>query len=121
MSGKHDGGKARYDLLDWQTLEDCAAVLTAGVAEHGERGYLELENAEARYLAAAMRHLGAYARGEHTDSDSGKSHLVHVVCNCMILETLGRRGVACDRHVSALERIANVLEKVALGGYGIKP
>ena len=81
---KHDQGKPRMDLLSGLALEEVAKVLTFGAVKYGEhnwRGGIVFS----RLIAAAMRHLFAYARGESKDPETGLSHIAHAMCCLMFL------------------------------------
>ena len=105
---KQDHGKARYDLIEWRTIDDMANIMAAGAAAHGDQGWKTLTNAEDRYFSAAMRHLVEWRSGNIVDTDSGHSHLAHVMCNIMFLSELDRMAAAraevenidCMRHQS---------------------
>ena len=91
---KQDHGKARYDLIEWRTIDDMANIMAAGAAAHGDQGWKTLINAEDRYFSAAMRHLVAWRGGSITDGDSGFPHLAHVMCNIMFLSELDKMAAA---------------------------
>lgn len=93
---KNDEGKARWDLVDLDFVQEGVDVLTFGAEKYGENNWQEVENAENRYFAALMRHLVAYRNGEVVDPESGVSHLAHAFCNLMFLrhfEKLNEAGV----------------------------
>ena len=93
---KNDEGKARWDLIDLDFVQEGVDVLTFGAEQYGENNWQEVENAENRYFAALMRHIVAYRNGETHDLDSGVSHLAHAFCNLMFLrhfEKLNEDGV----------------------------
>jgi hypothetical protein len=96
MAGvKHDQGKPRYDLLPFRALDDVARVMDFGAAKYGAnnwRGGMRW----GRYLAAAMRHLAAWARGEADDRESGLPHLAHAAACCLILLELVHTGAGDD-------------------------
>lgn len=89
MSGvKYDGEKPRLNLLMQEVpygLEQLALSLQLGEAKYGRGNWRNVENKEDRYLAALLRHLVAYNKGERLDKESGLSHLAHVACNAMFL------------------------------------
>ena len=82
---KFDQEKLRWDLLPIDCIEDVVKVLTMGAEKYAENNWQEVENAEDRYFAALMRHLSASRQGEMNDSESGLSHLSHVMCNVVFL------------------------------------
>lgn len=82
---KYDQDKPRWDLLPWDEVEDVVRVLTYGARKYEDENWKKVPLAEKRYLAAAMRHIVAMVRGEHTDSESGISHLAHAACCLLFL------------------------------------
>lgn len=82
---KDDQSKNRLDLIEPQFIEGVGEVLTFGAAKYEPNNWQNVENAEDRYYAAAMRHLLAWRRGETVDPESGLSHLKHVATNIMFL------------------------------------
>ena len=77
---KDDSAKPRFDLIPPRAQESMARVLTSGAARYGDNNWKQVQPLEQRYLAAAMRHLNALARGEVTDPDTGEHHGAHVMC-----------------------------------------
>ena len=82
---KNDEGKNRLDLIEPEFIEAVGQVLTFGAEEYGPNNWQNVEDAENRYYAAAMRHLMAYRKGEKTDPESKLPHLAHVATNMMFL------------------------------------
>jgi hypothetical protein len=82
---KHDDSKLRYDLIPPVALKALAEVLTHGAEKYGPNNWQALDNFEARYTAALMRHLEAWRSGEKLDKDSGLPHLAHLLCNAVFL------------------------------------
>lgn len=82
---KHDAGKPRWSLLPWRALEPVVQVLEHGAAKYAVGNWKHVADAEARYLDAAFRHLGAHADGERLDPESGLPHLAHAVTNVLFL------------------------------------
>ena len=82
---KDDAGKARWDLVDFSCLDQMVDVLTDGAAKYDENNWQKVENPEARYFAALMRHLSAWRQGEKIDADDGRRHMAHVMANAMFL------------------------------------
>lgn len=85
---KFDGDKLRYDLIPPSALEGLAAVLTFGARKYKPNNWKNCEEPE-RYLAAAMRHMEAFRRGEELDKDSGLPHLSHALTNIAFMLELG--------------------------------
>lgn len=81
---KFDGEKVDMDLLSPYALEKIAAVMTYGKQKYGAnnwRGGIVYS----RLLAAVMRHINAYRKGETLDPETGLSHLSHASCGLMML------------------------------------
>lgn len=89
---KNDAGKARYDLISPEFLEGLAAILTLGAAKYSPDNWRNCPEPFERYYAALQRHLVAFAKGERTDAESGRSHLYHAACCLMFLEHFERTG-----------------------------
>lgn len=86
MNGvKHDLGKRDWTLLPWSALRAVVDVLMHGALTYERDNWRFVPDAERRYLAAAFRHLTAYADGERYDCDSGLPHLAHAVCCLLFL------------------------------------
>lgn len=104
LGQKFDTDKSRWDLLDYNFIEDLARVLTFGAKKYAPNSWQYVQDAENRYFAAAMRHLTAYRRGQTIDDETGISHLVHAACNLMFLfafnketEDVGFKQLECER------------------------
>lgn len=82
---KHDSGKPLVGAVPPNALLAVAKVLTFGAEKYGRDNWRQVENAETRYLDAALRHINAYQRGEAADPESGESHLAHAVCSLMFM------------------------------------
>lgn len=88
---KFDNDKPMVSLLDPQFVLDVAKVLTFGAKKYGKENWKKgLE--KDRILSALYRHLLAYHSGQKIDSESGLSHLCHIVCNCMFLYWYDKHG-----------------------------
>lgn len=82
---KHDRAKPRPSLLPWSSLRHVVAVLEFGAKKYEVDNWKRVENARARYLDAALRHVIAVAEGEVTDPESGLPHGAHAVCCLLFL------------------------------------
>jgi hypothetical protein len=90
LGWKGDAGKVRLDLLPFAALEDVARVLEYGAKKYSPQGWRHVADGHDRYVAAALRHLHAYAGGEATDRESGLSHLAHAACSILFALEVGR-------------------------------
>lgn len=82
---KFDTDKLQYRLIPPETTKALAEVLTYGASKYAPGNWVNVANAEDRYLDALFRHLEAYRSGEDIDSESGMSHLAHCLCNVSFL------------------------------------
>lgn len=80
---KFDGDKLRFSLLPWQAVAEVVKVLEFGAKKYDVDNWQRVENAEARYWDAAIRHLVALRDGERIDPESGISHWAHAACGCL--------------------------------------
>ncbi len=92
---KYDSGKARWDLLPFDALDEVAEVLRYGANKYAARNW-EKGMAWSRLLGAALRHLGAWALGNDVDEESEMPHLAHAACCVLMLLALVERGVGAD-------------------------
>ena len=82
---KFDKGKLRYDLVPPHAIKAIADILTYGADKYAPNSWQTVDDGEARYTAAMMRHFEAYRAGEELDPETGKSHLSHCLCNLAFL------------------------------------
>jgi hypothetical protein len=78
-------GKARWELLPLELINEAVEVLTKGAQKYGANNWKKVRDAEDRYYAALMRHIYAYRQGEWNDPETGYSHLSHALCNIIFL------------------------------------
>jgi len=89
-------GKAPMECLVLSVLEGEARVLKLGADKYGFRNWLIDKIKASTYIAAILRHLFAYARGEETDPESGESHLQHIRACCALLLDSKDQGTLID-------------------------
>lgn len=92
---KLDTGKPTTDLLPFDALLGVADVLEYGRRKYNARNW-ELGMAWGRLLGAMLRHTFAWAMGQEVDPESGKAHLAHASCCCLMLYALTLRKVGVD-------------------------
>ena len=80
------------DLLPFEALERVATIMTYGAEKYSENGRRSVPDAQKRYIAALMRHLSAFMRGEVVDPESGLTHIDHMTCNAVFLCALQKGG-----------------------------
>jgi hypothetical protein len=85
---KDDTGKPRFDLMPAAAELKIAEVLEYGARKYAPDNWRKVENPESRYLAAALRHINAWRRGESRDPESGLSHLAHAATSLMFVMEL---------------------------------
>lgn len=94
--------KVRLDLLEPAGNEAIAAALANGAEKYGIRNYVESPISARVYVAAMMRHLAAWLRGEDVAEDSGVHHLGHLGANVHIALAAIEAGTFIDdRHGKA--------------------
>lgn len=82
---KYDAGKPDYSLLSFYALDEVVKALTYGAQKYSRDNWRKVPDFKRRYMAAAFRHLAAYARGERLDPESGLHHLSHAVVSLMYI------------------------------------
>jgi hypothetical protein len=85
---KDDAGKPRFDLMPAVAELKIAEVLEYGARKYAPDNWRKVDNPEARYLAAALRHINAWRKGERRDPESGLSHLAHAATSLMFVMEL---------------------------------
>lgn len=76
---KHDQGKPDFSYLSYELCEAVARVREFGAKKYSRDNWKQGFKVT-RSIAAAMRHLVAFANGETNDPESGLCHLGHAVC-----------------------------------------
>lgn len=82
---KYDGDKPDYSLLPFHALDEVVKTLTYGARKYSRDNWKKVPHFRRRYLAASLRHVMAYARGEVLDSESGYHHLSHAIVSLMYI------------------------------------
>ena len=80
---KFDKDKPKWNLLPWSEVEDVVKVLTFGAKKYAPDNWKFVDDANNRYMDAAMRHLVAHQQGDVYDNESGESHIAHAMC-CLL-------------------------------------
>jgi hypothetical protein len=94
---KHDGGKARFDLLPVNALEQVTQALGYGAGKYAPHNYRTGGGlAWGRIFGAIMRHAWAFWRGEDMDPESGLHHLAHCGASVLMLFQLVLDGNGSD-------------------------
>lgn len=92
---KYDEGKARFDLIPPEPLEELAKVYALGAAKYGDRNW-EGGFKWGRVFAALMRHAWAFWRGEKFDPVDGQHHLISLAWGAFTLYEHERRHLGED-------------------------
>ena len=80
---KYDAGKLDWTLVPFDALEGVVRVLQFGERKYARDNWKIIEDAEARYHKATLRHLFAMLSGEERDAESGELHIDHAI-TCLL-------------------------------------
>ena len=100
---KFDMAKIRMELITPEFMEEVGKVLTHGAKKYAPRNW-EKGISYSRIIAAMLRHLYAFMRGERIDPESGLLLTFHLACNALFLLTYDKRGMTEWNDVN-LERV----------------
>lgn len=89
---KYDGGKLRYDLIPVLALEDMVKGLTFGTIKYDDNNWVKVPNGRKRYLAAALRHIQEYRKGNLWDEEQDIHHLSAAMNNLSFIVEKDLRG-----------------------------
>ena len=89
---KHDAGKPILGAIPPNAELAVGRVLAFGAAKYARDNWRLVEDAQTRYMDAALRHLNAVRRGEGQDSESGEHHLAHAACCVLFMLELALEG-----------------------------
>ncbi len=89
---KYDGGKLRYDLIPVLALEEMVKGLTYGTIKYDDNNWVKVPNGRKRYLAAALRHIQEYRKGNLWDEEQGIHHLSAAMNNLSFVVEKDLRG-----------------------------
>jgi hypothetical protein len=110
---RYNGGKLRWSLVDFRSLEPLVRVLEYGAEKYDDDNWKKGLPFK-QVCESIMRHLLAFMRGESLDYESGQPHTAHIMANCMFLEyyfTSGLNSKFDDRYENstyALQRKEDV-------------
>lgn len=95
---RFDEGKARFDLLPPEAIEELARHYGKGAVKYVDRNW-EKGMSWGRCFASMMRHAWAFWRGEDFDPENGTHHMVAVAWNAIAIYTYATRNIGTDdRH-----------------------
>jgi len=84
---KDDDAKPDLSLFPPVALLELGNVLDYGAKKYDRDNWRKVDDPN-RYVAAALRHILAYMRGEKNDPETGLQHLAHAACSCLFLAEL---------------------------------
>lgn len=82
---KYDSGKLRYDLIPVLALEETTKVVTKGAEKYDDENWKLVPEGRRRYLAAAMRHIQQWRKGEIYDEEMETHHIANAISNLMFI------------------------------------
>ena len=98
QGNRFNTGKPKWSLVPQSTLLPMVQVLEFGASKYGEynwtKGLSVKETCE-----SLKRHLDAYMEGEDVDSESGISHIGHILCNGMFLSFMQQHRPDLDDRI----------------------
>ena len=103
---KYDDGKLRYDLIPVLALEETAKVVTKGAEKYDDENWKLVPEGRRRYLAAAMRHIQQWRKGEIYDEEMGTHHIANAISNLMFIlekELQGWKDISEQQDISQEE------------------
>ena len=92
---RYDKGKARFDLLPFDGVEELVRVYTKGAEKYSDHNW-EKGMSWSRVLGSLLRHTWAFWRGEAIDKETGCHHMAMAAWNCMALLVYDFRKVGTD-------------------------
>jgi hypothetical protein len=94
-ASRFNSGKLRWGLVDFDSIEEMVKVLEFGAKKYDEHNWKKgLPTVE--ICESMMRHIFAYLRGENEDTESGISHIGHILCNAMFLNYMQKNKPEFD-------------------------
>ena len=112
---KLDLGKTRLGLVLLgfaRALQAVGDVGTFGARKYTDDGWIEVENGQARYTDALMRHLISEARGEKLDPESGLRHAAQVAWNALDRLDIEIRSEETSKNAPEKARTADHIEGI---------
>ena len=124
---KYDSDKPRYDLTPFHALHEVVRVLTVGAKKYGDQNWRKVDNLNARYLGASMRHEYAFQCGETEDEETGLHPLAHKICSDMfrledeMLKEVGSLGCSYSDVLKPSEQAQEEIQKAGIKSFDFKP
>ena len=82
---RYNQGKTQWSLVDFQSIESLPKVLAYGAKKYARDNWKKGQSINSQ-IDCMMRHLVAFKDGQTLDSESGESHIGHIMCNAMFIE-----------------------------------
>ena len=111
---KYDGGKLRYDLIPVLALEEMVKGLTYGTIKYDDNNWVKVPEGRKRYLAAALRHIQEYRKGNLWDEEQDIHHLAAAINNLSFIvekDLQGWEDSSCEEDISQ-EELKSFIESV---------
>lgn len=84
VADRHNSGKERWSLVDFEALKPMVEVLAFGAKKYSDDNWKKgLKTKEV--CESLIRHLTAYLAGQDNDSESELPEVGHILCNAMFL------------------------------------
>lgn len=84
---RFNGGKLRWDLVDFEALVPLVQVLEFGATKYAAHNWKK-GLFYCGIISSLLRHIYAILRGEDNDPESGLPHVGHAMCNIMFLSSM---------------------------------
>lgn len=82
MAMRFNEGKLQWSLVHYKSLEPMIRVLEFGAKKYAPKNWQKPMDTM-KILESMQRHLASLMDGEEIDSESGISHMGHIMCNAM--------------------------------------
>jgi hypothetical protein len=103
---RFNGGKARWDLVDFDALLPLVQVLEFGAQKYAAHNWKK-----GLYFCgiinSLLRHVYAILRGEDNDPESNLPHVGHIMCNIMFLSWMMQNKPELDDRVKCSSKNNN--------------
>lgn len=103
---RHNEGKPRWSLVDFDALEPMVRVLEYGAQKYGDNNWKKgLKTTE--ICESLLRHIFAYLRGEDIDLESGLPQIGFILSNAKFLSYMHLFRPDCDTRHSDINKQPN--------------
>ena len=82
---KFDNDKHEWDLMPFTEMEKVVEVLMHGAKKYAKDNWQHVDNAQERYMNAAMRHVVSRMKGDVIDPEFKLPHTAHAICCLLFL------------------------------------